>query len=376
MRAVARLAAAGVMLILALGSVHAQLSFSATYDDDRQVRLEGLVTRVDWVNPRAYMFVNVRDAGGVVAHWAVEIGNPLELERGGWKQSAVRAGDTVVVEGNPARGAALRAFARSVVLKRTGARVFGPATPRRAAAGAGAGGSAVPRWPDGHVRLGAAPGQKGYWGSASARALVESSAAKVAMDDDGLLTSLADADRVAPFLPWARAVYLYRQRTLLADDPIGRCLPPGGPRQFHSAVGFQFVEQPEIGRILVLFGGGNRNWRVIHTDGRPVAQPDEAVPSYFGNSVGRWEQDTLVVDSVGYNERFWMTSGGLPHTEALHLVERFTRTDSNTLRYEVTVDDPRTYARRWTGGWTVQWVAGQEMQEYFCEENAESTFAR
>jgi hypothetical protein len=92
--------------------------------------------------------------------------------------------------------------------------------------------------------------------------------------------------------------------------------------------------------------------------------------------VGRWEGDTLLVDSVGYNERFWFTNGGLPHTEALRLTERFTRIDLNTLRYEVTVDDPRAYTRPWTGGWSIQWVPGQDIEEFFCEENAESTFRR
>jgi hypothetical protein len=87
--------------------------------------------------------------------------------------------------------------------------------------------------------------------------------------------------------------------------------------------------------------------------------------------VGRWEKDTLVVESVGYNEKFWLTSGGLPHTEALHLTERFTRTDLNTLKYEVTVDDPRTYTKPWSGSWTVQWVPDQDIQEYFCEDNAD-----
>jgi hypothetical protein len=123
-------------------------------------------------------------------------------------------------------------------------------------------------------------------------------------------------------------------------------------------------------------GGGDRNWRVIYTDGRPLGAAEDAVPSYYGTSVGKWEKDTLVVESVGYNEKFWMTSGGLPHTEGLHLTERFTRTDLNTLKYEVTVDDPRTYTRPWNGGWTIQWVPDQDIQEYFCEDSAESTFIR
>jgi hypothetical protein len=125
-----------------------------------------------------------------------------------------------------------------------------------------------------------------------------------------------------------------------------------------------------------LLGGGNRNWHDIRLDGRPQVQADEAVRAYYGTAVGRWDGDTLVVDSVGFNERFWFSRGGLPHTEELHLTERFSRTDYNTLEYEVTVDDPRTYTRPWTGRWTIQWVPDREIQEYFCEEKAEETFVR
>jgi hypothetical protein len=346
-------------------------SFAATYDDDRKVTLEGIVTRVEWVNPRAFVFVNARDSSGIVTNWAVEIGSPLDLERDGWKRTALAPGDQVTVEGLPAWGDARRAFATSLVLTRTRKPVFVPPSTRRAATAAPA-----PRWPDGQIRLGPPPGGKGYWGPASIRTLVERTAGSVALNGDGLLVNIADADRVAPFQPWAKALYLHRQRTLLRDDPVARCLPAGGPRQFHTPHGFQFLEQRELGRILVLLGGGNRNWRVIHTDGRPQGQPAEVVLSYYGHSIGRWEKDTLVVDSVGFNERFWLTSGGLPHTEALHLVERFTRVDLNTLRYEVTVDDPRTYTRPWSGGWTIQWVPDREIEEFFCEENAESTFIR
>jgi hypothetical protein len=237
----------------------------------------------------------------------------------------------------------------------------------------------APRWPDGRVRLGPArAGASGYWASPSVGTLVEarpSPASRgtavtvnpVKIADSGLLANLADVDRVAPFLPWSKAVFLYRQQTKLKEDPVNRCLPPGGPRQFQTAQGFQIVEQRDLGRILVLHGGGNRNWRVIHTDGRPLGASAEAVPSYYGSSVGAWEGDTLVVRSVGYNERFWMSNNGLPHTEALQLTERFIRADLSTLRYEVTIDDPRTYTRPWTSGWSLRWVDGTEMPEYFCE---------
>jgi Family of unknown function (DUF6152) len=351
----------------------AQNGFSATYDSARQVKLSGIVTRVDWVNPHAFFFINVRDAGGTITNWAVEIGNPLDLEGDGWKRNSIHTGDAVNVEGVLARGQARQTFAKSVVLTRTGAKVFAASNRKRAQA---AGTEPAPRWPDGQVRLGPPPGRKGYWGAASAGGLVERTASPVPMNEEGILRSLADMDRVAPFQPWAKAVYEYRQRTLLKDDPFLRCLPPGGPRQFQTPHGFQFIEQRELGRILVLSGGGDRNWRVIYTDGRPQGQADEVVRSYYGNSVGHWEKDSLIVDTIGFNEHFWFTNGGLPHTEALHLIERFSRPDLSTLKYEVTVDDPRAYTRSWTGGWTVQWVPNEEIQEYFCEENAESTFVR
>ena len=362
--------AATVAMLVAVAFVSAQPPASATYERERKVNLQGPVTRIEWTNPNAFVFVNVRDATGVIANWAVEVGNPLDLERDGWKRSSLKIGDVIAVEAVPARGPRRQALATAVTLG--GKRVFAPPAKRPPAPAA----APAPRWPDGQVRLGPAPGRKGYWSTPSASALVESTASKVPMNEDGLLVNLADADKVAPFKPWAKAVYELRQRDLLKDDPAGRCLPAGGPRQFHTPNGFQFIEQRELGRILVLLGGGDRNWRVIHTDGRPQMPAAEMVLSYYGNSIGRWEKDTLVVDSVGYNERFWFTNGGLPHTEALHLTERFSRPDLNTLRYDVTVDDPRTYTRPWTGGWTLRWVPDEEIKEYFCEDNAESTFIR
>jgi len=345
----------------------AQRAAPGVYDPARAVRVEGAVTKVEWATPHTFVFVNARDAAGSVVNWAIRVGSPEDLERAGWKPSTLRIGDVVVVEGAPAMGASRQIAARSVVLKAGNRQLFTAGAATRAAAS----NAPAPRWPDGRVRLGAPEGQRGYWSGASARALVENGGAPIRMNEEGLLANLADVDRVAPFQPWAKAVYAYRQRTRLKDDPIARCYPPGGPRQFLLPGGFQFVEQPALGRILVLLGGGNRNWRVLYTDGRPPEQAAEAVLTFYGTSVGRWDKDTLVVESSGYNERFWFSSGGLPHTEALRLTERFSRPNLGTLRYEVTVDDSRTYTRPWTGGWTVQWVPDAEIQETFCEDTPE-----
>jgi len=363
-----------VSAVIALTAISAlaQRAVSGNYESDKKVKLSGIVTRIDWVNPSAFFTVNVKDSTGMISNWAIEIGNPLELQRDGWKATALHIGDTVNVEGIPARGPRRQALATSVVLAKNGSKLFVASNKPRAKAAS----QPVPRWPDGHPRLGPVPGKKGYWGAPSSTVLVENTGVTIPMNRDGLLANIANSGKVAPFQPWAKAVYEYRQRTLFKDDPYNRCMPPGGARHFQNPYGFQFIEQPEIGRILLLLGGGDRNWRIIYTDGRPVGHKDELVLTYYGTSVGKWEGDTLVVDTVGFNEKFWFTNGGLPHTEALHLTERFTRSDFGTLKYQVTVDDSQTYTRPWTGGWTIQWVPDEEIQEYFCEENAESTFIR
>ncbi len=121
-----------------------------------------------------------------------------------------------------------------------------------------------------------------------------------------------------------------------------------------------------------MFGAGNQNWHFIYTDGRPLsALPKEQAdnPLYWGRALGKWDGDTLVVDSTGFNDCFWFSNGGLPHTQQLHLIERFSRPDLNTLRYDVTIDDPGAYTRTWSTGWTLRWVAGEELPLYYCQDN-------
>ena len=119
------------LIIFASLSAWAQQTSPATYDTDRKVKFQGAVTRIDWTNPRAYIFVNVTDAAGMVENWAVEIGNPLELEKAGWKAGSLRIGDVVTVDGSPARGPSKRALAASVT--RSGAKLFVTTSPAPAA---------------------------------------------------------------------------------------------------------------------------------------------------------------------------------------------------------------------------------------------------
>ena len=211
----------------------------------------------------------------------------------------------------------------------------------------------APRWPDGRVSLGSTPDQKGYWEIRP-----------------GLLV-LPRPDDV-PLQPWARALSEYRASTDLFP-PLVRCIPAGGP-SFFNAPGVEIVDVPELERIYVLNIAGAHSWRVVYTDGRRHPAPADLRPTFLGHSVGHWEKDTLVIDSVGFNEKQWV-AGTYPTTERLHLIERISRPDLKTLEYEFTIDDPGAYTRPWSGRWTISqttkssWMPGGEIFEYICQDS-------
>src|SRR5438132_1193524 len=338
------------------------------FDDKKPMTLKGTVSKIDWANPHVHVFINV-PAGPTVNNWAVELESPVDLQKAGWKIDSVKPGDALTVQGTVARNGSRQIWGNSVVMTATNKKVFDlPAQAARNTAPA----KPTPRWPDGHPRLGPPQGETGYWGNPTATGLVQSGA-NVQMDAYGLLKNIADVDKVAPFQKWARDLYELRQRNFLKDDPMYLyCMPPGGPRQYQLPYGVQFNEDRDRKRIFVFVGSGNRNYRIIYTDGRPQQgqiRGDADNPLYYGRSAGKWEGDTLVVDLKGFNEKFWFSNGGLPHTEQLHLIERFTRTDMNTLKYEVTIDDPGAYTKTWTAGWNLKWIAGEELPVYYCQDN-------
>jgi hypothetical protein len=358
-------AVAACVVVLPLSAHH---ELRAEFDEQKPVSLHGIITRFDWNNPHAFLYVDVNGPNGEIVNWAVEWASPIELRMAGWTRDAVKVGDSVTITGWLARDGSKLASGRTLVLASGKRLAEAPET--EAAVSARAAVKPTPRWPDGHPRLGVVAGETGYWASPSAASLVETTAGNVRMDTNGLLANLGDAGKVAPFQPWAKGLYEYRQRALLKDDPMLSCLPAAGPRLFQVAHGVQFLEQPERKRIFVMMGGGNRNWRLIYLDGRALPQSEDVTPTYWGYSSGHWEGDTLVVESDAFNERFWFSNGGLPHTEALRLTEKFSRPDFNTLRYEVQVNDPGAYTRPWSSSWTLRWVADREVPEYFCQDNS------
>jgi hypothetical protein len=168
-----------------------------------------------------------------------------------------------------------------------------------------------------------------------------------------------------PLQPWAEAVLKDREANEL--EPHTRCKPSGVLRQFLTPYGVEFVELAELQRIFIFDIGGPHTYRTIYMDGR--SHPESLDPTYYGHSIGWWEGDTLVVDTVGYNEGFWMDREGRPHTNKLHTLERFTRPNYTTLRYELTVDDPGAYTAPWTGATNLSWEEGTELFEYVCQQS-------
>jgi hypothetical protein len=129
------------------------------------------------------------------------------------------------------------------------------------------------------------------------------------------------------------------------------------------------LQQPELKRIYQVFEGGTHVWREIFMDGRPHPAKDKLQgATWLGHSVGHWEGDTLVVDVTNFNEGTWLDYYGHPHTDQMHVVERWTRPNRGTLHYEATIDDPGAYSAPWTVAWDINWNASA-IDEYICQEN-------
>jgi hypothetical protein len=229
----------------------------------------------------------------------------------------------------------------------------------------------APRTADGRINFGSPPGQKGTWAGVDNRMLLPEKPEQVGARDGN--TSLNPPEPGAfpkpkfsevPFQPWARGLYLYR--TNHEFEPYTRCKPAGGSRMVATAYGTDFIDVPEQKRIYITQTGGPHSFRPIFMDGRP--HPTDWDPTYYGHSVGHWEGDTLVIDTVGFNERSWIDHRGLPTTEALHLTERITRPDFNTLRYEMTIDDPGAYTKPFTTGMFFRWSNNAEQFEFLCQD--------
>jgi hypothetical protein len=255
----------------------------------------------------------------------------------------------------------------------------------------------TPRLADGTVNFGRVPGEKGIWNvpyiTNMGMRLVDDEGKSLAPQPEGRGgrggggraggaplgggegggagggRGGAKSEPWVPFQPWAAAVYDYNSVNQSKYDPEGYCLPPGGPRMMATPYPAEIIQLPEQKRVIMIFEGAAHIWREIFMDGREHPKGDALNPTYLGHSVGHYEGDALVVDVVGFNEATWLDYFGHPHTDQLHVIERFTRPNKGTLHYEATIDDPGAYTKPFKMAWDIPWNARGELTEYICQEN-------
>jgi len=168
-------------------------------------------------------------------------------------------------------------------------------------------------------------------------------------------------------LPWAAALTKQRTENYSADDPEARCIPAGVPRStpYHH----QLVQTPTL--LLMLIEGNIHTFRQIFLDRKE--HPKNLEPLWYGDSIGKWDGDTLVVDSVGFNDKFWFDMAGHPHTSQLHVVEKYHRSDYGNMDVQVIIEDPGAYSKPWVSNRLSTLETCIEMIEYVCNENNSDT---
>ena len=214
----------------------------------------------------------------------------------------------------------------------------------------------IPRHPDGTPNLNAPPPRtadgkpdlSGIWRTPTGKYLYNLAA-------DGVEVLMQ---------PWAERLYKERLENHGRDRPSAACLP-------HSVTDFdahltprRIVQTPEL--VVMLFESYH-SFRQIPTDGR--ALPIEPEPAWFGYSVGKWEGDTLVVDTIGNHEKTWLDDSGHPHSDALRIIERFRRTAFGRMDVQITIDDPKAYVKPLKYTLKASLVPDEDLLEYFCAEN-------
>jgi hypothetical protein len=166
-----------------------------------------------------------------------------------------------------------------------------------------------------------------------------------------------------PLLPSAAALMKQRNDTNSKDDPEGLCLPMGTPRK--DPYPWKIVQTPQL--FLILYEGNVHSYRQVFLDGRP--HDPNVEETWWGDSIGKWDGDTLVVDTVGLNDKAWLDLIGHPRSSKAHIIERFTRPELGRVNVEIMIDDPGSYSKPWKVLESAQLAPGWELQEYICNEN-------
>lgn len=203
--------------------------------------------------------------------------------------------------------------------------------------------TAIPRLPDGK------PDLSGVWQRPYVPDMTKNAAGQQGMAE-------------LPFTPWG--LDNWKKYDAAKYDYTAHCLPLGLTRSMNSPFPVQLIHTASQLAILVEM---NNTFHVVPTDGRK--HPTDLGPLWNGLSVGHWEGDTMVVETTGFNDTSRLDTIGHPHSDALHVTQRFTRTDATHIAYEVIIDDPKTYTSTWKNTRTFTLRPDWEIMEYSCEEN-------
>jgi hypothetical protein len=199
----------------------------------------------------------------------------------------------------------------------------------------------TPRLPDGHVDL------SGVW------------------NGGGPVGDLAQGMPKGEAVPLSAEGLKVMNSRQSKDDPEANCLPTGIPR----IAPYPWRIVSDSTHLYFLFEGNIHSFRQVFTDGRKHPSAEDLDPTWYGHSIGSWDGDTMVIDTVGFNDKFWFDFRGHPHTEKLHTVERYTRLNLGQLKVETTIDDPVYYTKPFTVTFMATLRPGEELMEYICQEN-------
>ena len=373
MYAYVKSAAAAIVLGFAL-SAAAHHSNSA-YQVDQIVTLEGTVKEWRWMNPHTWLIMTVEEADGKTREWAVEGRPPGILGRAGWSSTILKPGERVTVHASPAKNGDPEGIIARVT--KADGTVLGnqPNLNREAVAGA-----ALPA-PQPTPAAGARPSFAGVYYPAQQGGQAPPPArrpgeplpppTRSSPTSDGSQGRGPDAPKLTPeYLAKWNAIAASRITGSYETDNIHNCLPPGMPAMMSAAYGMEIMQDEQK---ITVFGEHQDAYRRIYLDGRKPSAQVLADPTYAGYSTGRWEGDTLVVDTVALTTKSYI-DGSSPHSDKMTVQERI-RWVEGVLENQITVTDPEALTEPWrvTRRYRKASYPNDELREFACAEGLRDT---
>lgn len=325
----------------------------ALYDATQTVTVRGSVTRFQFVFPHVLVHIAVTGEDGDTVEWSGELTTPNRLARGisagaptsiRWTANSLLPGDEIELTGNPARNGAPSLRIRGIVDSNGHALIGGESVDIESGAA-----SQEP------LPIGQGADLRGVW----------------IRQYEHAWENYAFSEQLPPMTPWAQERFEQSRPVFGPDavavvetnDPTYQCLPPGVPRIYAHPAAFEIVQFAD--RVMIVYEF-HQQFRVIYTDGRShrTGRPE----TWMGESVARWEGDSLVVESVNFNDKTWIDRRGVPHSNRLHVTERFSRNGDGQLIVEISVEDPIAFTEAWTARRvfdSVNW----RLEENVCVEN-------